>query len=149
MDWDCPSYNEALATQIQKNFGKVRPFAVSVSMGVCVGVCGGGDVTYSTIVPLVRLLHSLLVATPSTSPRCLFPCSQITPEVAIKDITAPEMSGDNHLAYYDLTHMMIYVSFAASHTDGGNPNAYARQFTVFDANALFDVAPPTSFETDE
>jgi len=95
MDWDCPSYNEALATQIQKNFGK------------------------------------------------------ITPEVAIKDITAPEMSGDNHLAYYDLTHMMIYVSFAASHTDGGNPNAYARQFTVFDANALFDVAPPTSFETDE
>ena len=149
MDWDCPSYNEALATQIRKNFGKVRPFAVSVSMGGCVGVCGGGDVTYSTIVPLVRLPslpscgHSVNL---SSMP---LPLSQITPEVAIKDITAPEMSGDNHLAYYDLTHMMIYVSFAASHTDGGNPNAYARQFTVFDANALFDVAPPTSFETDE
>jgi len=66
----------------------------------------------------------------------------ITPELAIQSITAPEQSGDNHLAYYDLTNMQIYVSFAAPHTVGGKAPAYARQFTQFDAKTLFSEQRP-------
>jgi len=61
---------------------------------------------------------------------------QITPELAIKSLTAVEMSGDNHLAFYDLTGMKFWVSFAAPRNVTGNPDAYARQFTKFDARAL-------------
>lgn len=72
---------------------------------------------------------------------------KITPEVAIKYLTAVEMSGrnqvtqtdfggDNHLAFYDLARMNIWVAFAAPHGVSGNVAAYARQFTKFDANLL-------------
>eukprot|EP01130_Rhizamoeba_saxonica_P006964 TRINITY_DN2789_c0_g1_i1.p1 TRINITY_DN2789_c0_g1~~TRINITY_DN2789_c0_g1_i1.p1 ORF type:complete len:362 (-),score=95.95 TRINITY_DN2789_c0_g1_i1:42-1127(-) len=67
---------------------------------------------------------------------------KITPEVAIKYITSVEMSGDNHLSFYDLTNQIFYVSFAAPHNVGGNPAAYARQFTVFDAEQLFAEEKP-------
>jgi len=62
---------------------------------------------------------------------------KITPELAIKYISAVEMSGDNHIAFYDLTNMQLYVSFAAPHGVGGNENAYARQYTKWDARNLF------------
>jgi len=62
---------------------------------------------------------------------------QISAEVAVHEISASEASGSNQVAYYDLTNMLMYVSMAASHTEGGNPNAYARQYTKVDVNALF------------
>merc|ERR1712224_596783 len=36
----------------------------------------------------------------------------LSAEVAIRDITAVETSGDTHLAYYDLKKMKMWVSFA-------------------------------------
>jgi len=60
----------------------------------------------------------------------------ITPEIAIKYLTAVEMSGDNHLAFYDLVGMKFYVSFAAPRGVTGSSDAYARQFTKFDASSL-------------
>jgi len=83
MDWDCPSYNYVLSTQIKKFYGK------------------------------------------------------ITPEIAIRYLTAVEMSGDNHIAFYDLTDGEFYVSFAAQFDVGGPTGGYARQFTKFNATALF------------
>jgi len=61
---------------------------------------------------------------------------KITPELAIQSISAVELSGDNHLAFYDLTNMVFFVSFAAPHNVGGAPQAYARQFCKFDAKAI-------------
>jgi len=67
---------------------------------------------------------------------------QITPELAIQKISAPEQSGDNHLAYYDLTNMKFWVSFAGGHQTGGASEAYNRQFTKFDAQILFNEPNP-------
>jgi isopenicillin-N N-acyltransferase-like protein len=67
---------------------------------------------------------------------------QITPEIAIKYFTSVEMSGDNHLAYYDLTNNEFWVSFAAKFSNGGPVAAYARQFTHFKANDLFNEPKP-------
>ena len=39
---------------------------------------------------------------------------QITPEVAIANITAIEQSGDSHIAYYDLTTLDLWVAFEVS-----------------------------------
>jgi len=64
---------------------------------------------------------------------------KITPEIAIKYLTAVEMSGDNHLAFYDLTAMKFYVAFAAPFGVTGKKEAFARQFTKFDANALLKM----------
>jgi len=68
---------------------------------------------------------------------------KITPEIALRYITAVEKSGDNHLAFYDLTNLGLYVSMAASFTEGGSPAAYDRQFSYWDAAALFAEAPPS------
>jgi len=68
---------------------------------------------------------------------------KITPEIAIKYISAVEQSGDNHLAFYDLTNLEMYVSFAAQHNIGGKVAAYDRQFTKFDANKLFNEPRPS------
>jgi len=67
---------------------------------------------------------------------------KLTPEVAIRDVTAIETSGDLHLAYYDLTAMTFYVSFHKNTTVGGPDNAYDRQFTKFDLKALFGEVKP-------
>jgi len=67
---------------------------------------------------------------------------QISPELAVQKISAPEQSGDNHLAYYDLTNMQIYVSFAGGHAVAGDPAAYNRQFTKMDAQTLFNEPHP-------
>eukprot|EP01092_Planopodium_desertum_P004115 TRINITY_DN18146_c1_g2_i2.p1 TRINITY_DN18146_c1_g2~~TRINITY_DN18146_c1_g2_i2.p1 ORF type:complete len:149 (-),score=24.65 TRINITY_DN18146_c1_g2_i2:47-493(-) len=68
---------------------------------------------------------------------------QITPEIAIQYLTAVEMSGDNHIVYYDLTNSLFYVSFGAPFSSGGPVAGYARQFTKLNATALFQVPPPT------
>jgi isopenicillin-N N-acyltransferase like protein len=70
----------------------------------------------------------------------------LTPEVGYQYITAMEQSGDSHLAWYDLTNMEIYLSFAAPHASTGPAEAYARQFAKFDVTALFNLAPPTDAE---
>ena len=67
---------------------------------------------------------------------------KITPEVAIRDICSIEKSGDNHIAYYDLTTMELWVAFAAPHGIGGPVAAYDRQFTYLDAKTLFAEKPP-------
>jgi len=67
---------------------------------------------------------------------------KITPELGIQYLTAVEQSGDSHLAYYDLTNLGLYVSFAAPHGVGGPAEAYARQFVKFDAKQLFSEPKP-------
>eukprot|EP01091_Cochliopodium_minus_P006819 TRINITY_DN16797_c0_g1_i1.p1 TRINITY_DN16797_c0_g1~~TRINITY_DN16797_c0_g1_i1.p1 ORF type:complete len:455 (-),score=96.14 TRINITY_DN16797_c0_g1_i1:41-1366(-) len=62
---------------------------------------------------------------------------KLTPQVGIQYLTAVEKSGSNHAAYYDLTNLHIYVSFAANHTVGGYLDAYDRQFTFLDLNKIF------------
>lgn len=66
----------------------------------------------------------------------------ITPEIAIQNITAIEMSGDNHLAFYDLTEMTFWASFAAAKTVGGPVAAYDRQFVKYNAWDLFNEKQP-------
>eukprot|EP01095_Lingulamoeba_sp_RSL-Kostka_P016851 TRINITY_DN8433_c0_g1_i1.p1 TRINITY_DN8433_c0_g1~~TRINITY_DN8433_c0_g1_i1.p1 ORF type:complete len:457 (+),score=165.35 TRINITY_DN8433_c0_g1_i1:79-1449(+) len=63
----------------------------------------------------------------------------ITAQNAIQYISSVEQSGDNHIAYYDLTSMEFYVSFAAPHLVGGPIEAYSRQYTKFNALDLFSV----------
>jgi len=70
---------------------------------------------------------------------------QLNPEVAIKNIGSVEESGDNHIAFYDLTNLQLYVAFAAPHNGMGPVSAYNRQFTHFDGNALFSEAPPSEY----
>jgi len=60
----------------------------------------------------------------------------------LAQFTSIEGSGSNHLAYYDLTNMMIYVSFASPTGSPGPENGFERQFTSLDAGALFNVKPP-------
>jgi len=67
---------------------------------------------------------------------------KLTPEIAIKYTTSVEKSGDNHLAFYDLTNMVMYVAFAAQHNVGGKVEAYNRQFTKFDVKKLFNEPKP-------
>jgi len=67
---------------------------------------------------------------------------QITPQIAISYFSAIEKTGDNHLAYYDLPHQQIFVSFAKPTFIDGPENGYDRQFTVFDLNELFSVQAP-------
>jgi len=64
---------------------------------------------------------------------------KLTPQVGIQYLTAVERSGSNHAAYYDLTNLHLYVSFAASHTTGGFLDAFDRQFTFLDLNKVFAV----------
>jgi hypothetical protein len=66
---------------------------------------------------------------------------QLTPEIAIQYVTAVEQSGDNHVAFYDLSNLQLWLSFAAPHSSTGPMQAYARQFTHFDANKLFAEQP--------
>jgi hypothetical protein len=69
---------------------------------------------------------------------------KLTPAIAIQNVTSVEESGDNHLAYYDLTNLEVYVAYAAPHANNhGNPSAYARQFTHFTLKELFAEQPPS------
>jgi len=51
-------------------------------------------------------------------------------------------SGDNHVAFYDLTNMNMLVSFAAPYYVAGPVNAYSRQFLNFNVTALFAETAP-------
>jgi hypothetical protein len=71
---------------------------------------------------------------------------KLTPELALRYISPVELSGDNHLAWYDLTNMNVFVSFAASHAvapSGPSAAAYNRQFTKLDLTKLFAEPPPS------
>jgi len=68
---------------------------------------------------------------------------KITPAVAIKNLASVEQSGDNHIAYYDLTNLELFVSYAAPHSITQGPiAAYARQFTHFQMRPMFNEQPP-------
>jgi len=62
--------------------------------------------------------------------------------MAIKYTASVEQSGDNHIAFYDLTNLEIYVAFAAQHNVGGKKAAYDRQITKFDVQKLFNEPNP-------
>jgi len=69
---------------------------------------------------------------------------QITPELAIQNITAIEQSGNLFLTYYDLGNNVMYASFAASHNETtGSPNAFDRRFVKLDMSSVFAVQAPT------
>jgi len=68
---------------------------------------------------------------------------QLTPEVAIKNLASVEESGSNHIAYYDLTNLVLYVAFASPAGAPGPAKGCARQFTKFNATLLFNEQPPT------
>lgn len=67
---------------------------------------------------------------------------KITPEVAIRDITSIEKSGNNHAAFYDLTAQKLYVAFAGPRGSAGSAAAYDRQYTKFDVRSLFSESRP-------
>eukprot|EP01091_Cochliopodium_minus_P017099 TRINITY_DN6604_c0_g1_i1.p1 TRINITY_DN6604_c0_g1~~TRINITY_DN6604_c0_g1_i1.p1 ORF type:complete len:278 (+),score=55.58 TRINITY_DN6604_c0_g1_i1:45-878(+) len=62
----------------------------------------------------------------------------LSPMQGIQNISSVELSGSNHVAYYDLTDLHMYLSFAAGHNIGGLKDAYDRQYTFLDLNALFN-----------
>lgn len=66
----------------------------------------------------------------------------LTAELAIRDVTAVEQSGDTHLAYYDLKNMNMYVSFARQSYLEGPVNGYDRQFTRLDLTSVFAEPAP-------
>jgi len=61
----------------------------------------------------------------------------ITAESIVRNIPAKEQSGTNHIAIYELTQQMLYVSFSAGLTTGGPVNAYDRQYVSFNATKLY------------
>jgi len=68
----------------------------------------------------------------------------LTPELTISHITAIVQTGDLHIAVYDLTNMLMWVSYAAPSTDTTGPKyAYDRQFMRLDMKALFSEKPPS------
>jgi len=67
---------------------------------------------------------------------------QVSAPIAIQYFSAVEQSGSNHIAFYDLTNSEFWVSFAATHSTGGTAEAYARQYTHFDAKTLFNEPKP-------
>jgi len=67
---------------------------------------------------------------------------KLSPATAIKSLASVEESGDNHIAYYDLTNTELYVAYAAPHNSPGPQAGYARQFTHFTLNPLFAEKPP-------
>lgn len=67
---------------------------------------------------------------------------QITPLIARQNISAVEMSGDNHLAWYDLTNGIVWAAFAAPNGVGGPVEAYWRQYVEIDTNSVFTEPQP-------
>jgi isopenicillin-N N-acyltransferase-like protein len=67
---------------------------------------------------------------------------KLSPAVGIQYVSPYEGSGDNHIAYYDLTKMQLYVSFAAPHNTTGPVAAYDRQYTQWDLRSLFAEPAP-------
>lgn len=62
----------------------------------------------------------------------------LTPELSIFNVTAAVMTGDLHLAVYDLTDGLLYVANHAPRGDNSTyQKAYERQFVRLNASALF------------
>ncbi|CAF0846202.1 unnamed protein product [Adineta steineri] len=61
----------------------------------------------------------------------------ITPESSIQNITSIAKTGDLHVALYDLTDMIMYVSNARGTNETGPLEAYQRQFVKIDLNIEF------------
>jgi isopenicillin-N N-acyltransferase-like protein len=70
----------------------------------------------------------------------------ISVENIARYMTSIVQTGDLHIGIYDLTNMKLLVSFARQDGRVGPLNAYNRQFYELDANALFNVPPPTEDE---
>ena len=68
----------------------------------------------------------------------------ITVPLFIANFASIVGTGDNHLAWYDLTNQIMYAAFAAPNGVGGPDSGFDRQFTSFDLNKLFAVPIPTS-----
>ena len=68
---------------------------------------------------------------------------KITPQIARQHISATEMSGDNHVVWYDLTNGVMWAAFAAPHGAGGPTQAYWRQYVEIDSVSAFAEAPPS------
>lgn len=68
----------------------------------------------------------------------------ITAENTIRYITPIVETGSLHIGIYDFTRMQMYVSFAASDSESGPMDAYARTFTQLNMTALFAEQPPSS-----
>jgi hypothetical protein len=68
---------------------------------------------------------------------------QITPESSIRNITSVAKTGDLHVAVYDLTDMIMYVSNARGTNETGPLEAYQRQFVKIDLNVEFTRLHPS------
>jgi len=68
---------------------------------------------------------------------------EISPELAIQQITAVTQTGDDHISFYDLPNSQVFISFARQNFFDGPIPAYQRQFTRFDLNDLFNESPPS------
>jgi len=62
---------------------------------------------------------------------------KLTAAIAIANVPSIVKTGDNHIAFYDLTNMQLYLSFAAPHNVKGHVDGYNRQFTQWDLHQLF------------
>lgn len=65
----------------------------------------------------------------------------ITPEIARQNISAVEMSGDNHLVWYDLTNGVFWAAFAGPNGGDGPVEAYWRQYLEVDMSIFQETKP--------
>jgi len=68
---------------------------------------------------------------------------QLTAELAIRNVSAIEQSGDLFISYYDYANNAMFQSFARPTNGDGPQAAYDRQFVRFDMTSLFAVAAPS------
>lgn len=66
----------------------------------------------------------------------------ISPARIISDVTALVTTGDVHIAVYDLTDQVMYVSFMAADPSAVPQMAYDRPFTQLDLKSLFALSAP-------
>lgn len=67
---------------------------------------------------------------------------KITPLIARQNITSVEMSGDNHLVWYDLTNGVMWAAFAAPRTSGGPQEAYWREYLEINVTQVLSEPQP-------
>jgi isopenicillin-N N-acyltransferase-like protein len=70
----------------------------------------------------------------------------LSPQVTINQILPMVQTGDTHAVVYDLTGQIMYVSFYAVNNSSvpNPPNAYDRQFTQLDLNAMWAEPAPVA-----
>ncbi|CAF1168844.1 unnamed protein product, partial [Adineta ricciae] len=72
----------------------------------------------------------------------LYQYGKITPESSIRNITSVAKTGDLHVALYDLTDTVMYVSNARGTNETGPLEAYQRQFVKIDLKVEFARTNP-------